>query len=141
MPLRVRDKPFWMKVFNRRAVVALLGTVYLPTGFRERHEGTPRYADVLDHESIHIARQHAVGMVRWHLRYALSRRFRWEEEKSAYGSELRRVRARGEDLSEEERRSLAADLSGPKYLFMTDAATARAFIDEALRPPPPLPAI
>ncbi len=141
VPLRVREKPFWLKVFNRRAAVALLGTVYLPGGFRARHEGTARFDDVLDHESIHVARQHAAGMLRWHLLYALSRRFRWEEEKAAYRSELRRLRARGEDLAPEARERLAAELAGAKYLYMTDAATARAFIDEALREPAPPPAI
>jgi hypothetical protein len=141
MPLRVRDKPWWMKVFNRRAVVAFFGTVYLPAGFRERYAGTPHYDDVLDHEAIHVARQHAAGMWRWHLRYVLSRRFRWEEEKAAYRSQLRRLRDRGEDLAEADRERLAADLSGGMYLFMTDRSTARAFVEEALGPAPVPPPI
>ncbi len=130
--LRVRDKPWWMRTWNRRATIAFFGTVYLPKGFRAAFEGTVAMEDVLDHEAIHVARQHAAGMWRWHARYVLSRRFRWQEERAAYHSTLRRRAARGEALGDAERERLAAVLSGWQYLRMTDRATARAFIDAAL---------
>lgn len=131
----VRNKPWWMGVVNGEAPLALWGTIYLPKRLRERLAGTARLDDILDHEAIHVARQHARGMARWHLRYALSRRFRWREEMAAYHSSLGRLRARGETLGAAERVRLAAALAGPKYLFMTTKKEARAFVDACLDGP------
>lgn len=130
----VRTKPLWMRLWARSAVIAFWGAVYFPPGMRERleREDPERLADILDHEMIHIARQWAWGRLPWHLSYALSRRFRWQEERAAYHSSLARLRARGATLSAEERERLAATLAGPTYLFMTTKARARAFIDRVL---------
>jgi hypothetical protein len=130
--MQVREKPWWLRLMNAQAPIAFWGTVYLPPKFRERLAGTSRLDDVIDHESIHVARQHARGMARWHLLYALSPRFRWREEQAAYHSSLRRLRARGETLAPEARDRLARELSGAKYLFMTTRREARAFIDWCL---------
>jgi hypothetical protein len=133
--MRVCNKPWWLRLWNRDAPMAFWGTVYLPEGLGERLAGTEELADVLDHEAIHVARQHARGMARWHLRYALSRRFRWREEMAAYHSSLGRLRARGATLDAAARERLAAALAGPKYLFMTTRAEARAFLDGVLDGP------
>jgi hypothetical protein len=134
MPLSIRTKPLWMRLFNRGAVIAFFGRVYFPPGLRERleREDPERLADILDHESIHVGRQHALGIVRWHLDYVLSRRFRWQEEQAAYHSGLSRLRSRGGTLSEAERDRLADRLSGPMYLYMTSRKEARGFIDWVL---------
>lgn len=140
--MEIRTKPLWMRIFSRRAVVAFFGRVYFPPGVRERleREDPQRLADILDHEMIHVARQHARGMVRWHVLYALSRRFRWQEEMAAYHSSLKRAKARGAVPSEEDRERLAAALSGWKYLFMTTRERARRFIDRTIaQEPPPAP--
>ena len=139
LSMRVREKPWWLGLWNRSAPMALFGTVYLPKGLRERLSGTPRLDDILDHEAIHVARQHAHGMVRWHLRYVFDRRFRWREERAAYHSSLTRMRDRGDVLGDEQRDRLAAELASRKYLFMTSRAAARAFIDACLAPPAPRP--
>jgi hypothetical protein len=129
--MQVRVKPLWMRIFNRSATIAFWGNVYLPPGERERLErdDPERLADILDHEMIHVARQHAFGVARWHLKYLVSRKFRWHEEMAAYHSSLRRVRARGRTLAPEERALLAKRLAGPGYVFMTSEAAARRFID------------
>jgi hypothetical protein len=121
-----------MRIFNRGAVVAFFGNVYFPPGLRERleREDPARLADILDHEAIHVARQHAAGMVSWHLRYALRPSFRWLEEAAAYHSTFARMRARGEVPDAAERERIARELSGAKYLFMTSRAAARAFVDQ-----------
>lgn len=130
--MRIREKPWWLRLFNADAPIAFFGTVYLPPRLQKRLAGSPRLEEILDHEAIHVARQHARGMLRWHLRYALDRRFRWREEKAAYHSSLRLLRARGGTLPPAERERLARVLAGPKYLFMTTRREARAFIDECL---------
>ncbi len=132
--MEIRTKPLWLRLFNRRQVLAFFGKVYFPPGLREQLErdAPERLADILDHESIHVARQHARGMVPWHLLYVLSRSFRWQEERAAYHSSLRRARTRGAAPDEAERERLAAALSGATYLFMTSKGEARAFIDRTL---------
>ena len=128
----VREKPLWLRLFNAQAPLALWGTVYLPPGLRESLAGRPELDDILDHEAIHVARQHAHGMAAWHAGYVFSRRFRWREEQAAYHSSLGRLRVRGEPMSEAARDDLAARLSGRMYLFMTSKRDARAFIDRCL---------
>jgi len=135
--MEIREKPLWMRLMNRDAAVAFFGNVYLPKGLKERleREDPERLSDLVDHEMIHVARQHAAGMVRWHLGYVLSRRARWREERAAYHSTLRRLRARGRDLAGDQRERLARELSGVRYLFMTSREEARAFIDRVLEKP------
>jgi hypothetical protein len=132
--VEIRVKPLWMRLVNREAVVAFLGRAYFPPGMHERlaKEDPERLADILDHEMIHVARQRGRGMIAWHVLYALSRDFRWQEEMAAYHSSLRRLRARGADLDEAARERLARDLSGWKYLFMTSRERARRFVDRVL---------
>lgn len=130
--VRIRHKPWWLRLWAPSAPIAFFGTIYIPREVRARLEGTPLFDDIVDHEMIHVARQHAKGMVRWHFRYLFDARFRWREEMAAYHSQLRRMRARGDTLSAERRDRLARELSGPKYLFMASRREARAFIDWCL---------
>jgi len=132
--MQVRTKPLWMRLWNRSAVIAFWGAVYFPPGLRERLERDEpeRLRDLLDHEMIHVARQHGRGMAAWHVGYALSRAFRWREEMAAYHSSLGRLRARGETLDAAARERLAGELSGGKYLFMTSRERARRFVDRCL---------
>jgi hypothetical protein len=125
--------PWWWP-FTRSAPMAVWGRVWLPRGLRERLSRTDpeRLGDIIEHETIHVARQHARGMALWHLRYVLSRRFRWDEEKAAYHASLTRLRQRGGTLAPHERAMLARLLAGPRYGFMTRRPAARAFIDAVL---------
>ena len=133
MSQRIRDRPRWWPV-PANTSMAVFGRIYIPRRLREELERTDPelLADIVEHETIHVARQHARGMLRWHLMYVFSRRFRWEEEKAAYYASLTRLRSRGGDLSEVERAALARRLSRWPYGFMTSAESARAFIDAVL---------
>ena len=131
MSLEVRDTPWW---FPFPHPFAPFGRIYLPKKLRERllRTAPEQLADIIEHEMIHVARQHARGMLRWHLLYALSKRFRWNEEKAAYHASLRRRLARGDRPSDRELDRMAATLSGRLYLWMTDLVTARAFLDAVI---------
>lgn len=132
IPAQIRDWPRW---FPFPRPMALYGRILLPRGLRARleQEDPEALLDILDHEMMHVARQHARGMLRWHLLYVLSKRFRWNEEKAAYASCLGRRVARGDVPTPEERERLSQILSGRPYVYMTDGPTARSFICAVIR--------
>jgi hypothetical protein len=131
MPPVIRDTPFWNPV---KVPMALFGTVHIPRAIRERLEASDpeRLKDLVDHEMVHVARQHALGMLGWHLRYALSPRFRWNEEKAAYWTSIRRRLLRGDRLGPVERDRFAAVLAGRAYFWMCSKPEARAFLDAVI---------
>lgn len=93
----VKEKPFWLKLWNRDAIITFFGTIYVEKErVRDlRFPTRPLDESLIVHETFHAWRQKEVGMWVWHWRYLTSREFRWKEERTAYEAQFACLRGYG----------------------------------------------
>lgn len=103
-----------------------------PLGNRAGSESA-RYGDLLWQEQNRMARQRARGLFAWHLRWLLSRRFRWGEEKACVYAVLRKRLQEARTPSEAEFDGWADRLGADGVFGLTDRHTARRFLEAAIR--------
>lgn len=113
-----RVRPWWLAWVGRGRWVTVYPHIYHPKDVRPE-----LWPDVVAHERVHLAQQKG-RLVRWLVRYALSRAFRLRQEAEGVAAEVAAV---GPLNAEWVRHFYAGQLSSFPYLW---AARSRA---EALR--------
>ena len=83
--MRLRRKPWYLRILTGDYWVALGNTVYYPRHIDNPHD----YPAVLAHEREHLRQQADTPIIWWLAKYLLSRTFRYKCELSAHVSELR----------------------------------------------------
>jgi hypothetical protein len=116
----LRPKPWWLRAYTKEwQWVTLDPRVYHPPRIDPMD-----HPAIIEHEKVHIAQQRLTGKYRWLIKYAISKRFRLEQEMEPIAVELSNTPLGA-------RQTLAAryakDLSGPPY--SSAAGTAEAAME------------
>lgn len=80
-PTVIRRKPWWLFFTGADMWVTIYPHVYKP-------QGAPIIVSLLAHEGVHFERQKKTGVMKWLIKYCVSRKFRLEEEVIAFVEEL-----------------------------------------------------
>ena len=115
-----RVRPWWLAWVGRGRWVTVYHHIYHPKDVRPE-----LWPDVVAHELVHLAQQKG-RLVRWLVRYALSRAFRLRQEAEGVAAEVAAV---GPLNAEWVRRFYARELAGFPYLW---AASSRQAAREAI---------
>lgn len=110
--------------------VACWGTIWAPR--RARGDGLLAAADE-ERARVALARQWGRGRLAWHLRYLLSRRFRWDEERAGWLAAIERRLLGGGEVGPEQMDRIARRIADRLFFGVADLAEARRFVARAVR--------
>jgi len=99
--------------------------IFIP---KRLEKGTAWYESYASHETVHYKRQGLLAIF-WVIRYFLSKKFRWQEEKLAYTAEIEYLKERGIQIDEQS----YIDSLVNEYWNMVDRKTATSFIDDLVK--------
>lgn len=108
--------------------VTLFGRIFIKKSVWEKM--SPLYKSaLLIHETTHLSQQEKYGFI-WYVKYALSKKFRLEQEIEGFGNEIKFIIKGYPDMKKELLFRYAEHLSGKTYLFMTNSARAISMLEE-----------